>query len=108
MVMLYTISSSKRNSTQVSGPVRAVPTMGSGHAAHLNKETGELCEPDPDSVRDCLPHAWLKAWDRVAASSFTFVSEPPGGTRHHSCYKPLHDSKGRYLTTIYAAPFYTA
>lgn len=105
MTMFYTITSGKRTAGLAKGPVRAVETAGAGHAAHLNQETGKLCVPRDLSVRECLPHYWRKAWDRVAASSFTFISEI-GETRHHSCYKPLHDSKGRYITTIYAAPFY--
>lgn len=105
MTMLYSLSSSKRAHGFASGPVKAVLTGGSGHAAHLNKETGKLCEPHGDSVRECLPHHWRKAWDRRAAASFTYISEI-GSDKHHSCYKPLHDARGRHIATIYATPYY--
>lgn len=103
--MFYTISAGKRNAQQVSGPVRAIKTQ--GLVGHLNMQTGEICVPDADAVRECLPYAWRKAWDRAAKTSFTFTNED-GYDKHRPCYKRLLTSKGRYLTTIYATPYYTA
>ena len=107
MTMLYTITSSAtgKGTLAARGNVYAVETKGTGHAAHLNKETGKLCEPDANAVRDCMPYAWRAAWDRSAQSSFIYTSEH-GGDKHRTCYRRLYRSNGKYLTTIYAMPYY--
>lgn len=56
---------------------------------------GKPWAPCPASVRAILPHYWRKALDRAGAFWFPDDESSPA-------YLVLRDTRGRYLSTIYA------
>jgi len=86
MTTLYALHLSTHKTGMVKGPV--------------NGETIGISEmPERAAVRECLPHFYRKAFDR--AGSFW--------QNKHDVTKPqhvtLHNSRGKYLNTVYAIPY---
>lgn len=100
MPTLYRLTLSRRALGFVSGPVRAVPSL--GITGHLRN--GVLVVPDVDAVRECLPHYYRKAFDR-AGQAFWFTSEAGKGADNSPAYCTLYSARGRLLNTLYATPY---
>jgi hypothetical protein len=92
--ILYTLGLSRHVRGMVKGPVPAVPAAIAGHLMN-----GDIVRPDVDAVRNCLPACYRKAFDR-AGGTFWFSSE-----NEAPAYMTLHDTRGRYLNTLYAQPY---
>jgi len=94
--MLYTLSFSRH----VPGFAASVRTTPRQLAGYLNTETSELVGPDLAAVREALPPHWRPAFDRNR--DFWFPKDDARGMPSME----LRDKRGKYLTTLYAKPYY--
>ena len=95
MTMLYALSFS-RYIKGFAATVRTTPRMLCGH---FNTETLEIVGPDLAAVRAAMPYHWRKAFDREICLWFPRDGDGPATMT-------LRDSRGHYLITLYARPYY--
>lgn len=64
--------------------------------------------PDPEAVREALPHYWRRAWDRCSGR-FWFARDAKvqcdGHTIGGAAHLTLRGSRGQTLATLYALPY---
>lgn len=96
-----------RAGTSVIATTHAKPSV-TGIGVYSTK-LDAVFQPDPEAVREALPHYWRKAFDRAGAR-FWFYSgakirddntEVNGGA-----YLRLCSTRGRHLVTLYATPYH--
>lgn len=95
-VTLFALHLSTHKDGMSKGPVKAVPAALAGH---LCKVTLECVKPDVASVRQCLPRYYRAAFDRQGGA-FWYDNAGKGMP-----YLTLYSARGKYLNTLYAAPY---
>lgn len=97
MATLYSLHLSTHKPSFGKPCVHAVPSP--GITGNLCPERGAVVVPDRQAVRHALPHYYRAAFDRAGAWWFD----------RHDSFKPAHvtlrNTRGRYLTTVYAIPY---
>lgn len=99
MPLLWKLHLSRHVRGMVQGPVQSRPAMLSGF---LCQETGEIMRPDPASVAECLPSFYRLAYARTGGGFW----HPKDNHDGKIASLVLYSSKGKYLNTIYAFPYY--
>jgi hypothetical protein len=97
MPTLYTLLLSKPIKGFGKPSVNAIPAMTAGDLCPV---TRELVRPNPNGVREALPHYYRKAFDRNGGTGWFNAREAFKG-----CYFTLTDTRGKYLNTVYAVPY---
>lgn len=105
MHMLFNLSLSKPIKGFGKPSVKAV-LNDTGILGYNHKETRELLIPHWDSIRDCLPHYYRKAFNRVRLNQFWYDQTCQGSEIIKPCYIILRDSKGYELNRVYFMPYY--
>ena len=91
-VLLYALYLSTPKPGFVKGPVKAIEVLSYGN--FLN---GVIYQPDPDSVEECLPYFYKKAFKRAGNSWSNFSANVLNLT--------LFGCRQKYLKALYAIPY---
>jgi hypothetical protein len=94
MSMLFEVTSG--NTTPLA-TVHAVESP--GIAGVYDPVSGKICVPDPDAIRQALPHQWRAAWDRQKLG-FWYREQ------NSMAHKELYRSTGERLATIWVRAYY--
>ena len=94
MPMLFEVTAS---AGRIIATVYAVETP--GIAGIYDPVSGKICVPDPDAIRQALPHQWRAAWDRQK-NGFWYRE------KNSMAHKEIYRSTGARLATIWVRAYY--